>query len=142
MGKLTLVGIILVGGGLAPLLWLNPWRYSQEKRELFKILRRHPRVELNALEALKGVRVTEMIRRFDRDEASRPTHALLMKVSVPFDIDEIKSFRREVKDHPLLSKTFPDPIFSLDTCVWHASDPSKGPYPPAEACFLFLPRDK
>jgi hypothetical protein len=142
MGKVILAGLILVAGGLAPLFWLNPWRYSQEKREIFQILRRHPKIQLKALEVLNGKKVTEMILRFDRDESSRPAHALLLKVSVPFDAVEITLFRREVKDNPVLSKTFPDPIFELDTAVWHAYDFSKAPYPPAEACFLFLPRAK
>ena len=139
---MTLAGLILVGGGLAPLFWPNPWRYSQEKRELFQILRRHPRVQLKAIEVLNGATVTTMIRRIDPSEPARPAHALNITVSFPGDdVGAMTLFRQEVKRNPILSDTFPDPIVIFN-CGWWVYDPSEPPNPPIEVGILFLPRTK
>jgi len=135
MGRMILVGTLIVGGVLAPLIWLNPWRYSREKQAILEILRRHPRVTLKKLEVISGSRLAKEV-----DSEERFKHGLLLTASIQgYDVAGMTAFRRALRSDPVLGRMFPTFVVPVVCTVY---DPNEPPDPPVDFSVYFLPGSK
>ena len=117
----VLAAALLAAGGMAPLVWLNPWRYGPEKQILRDFLRRHPGMTLVTL----------------KRNPRKP--GLVLEVTCPPDeIVLLTSFRRAVHQDPALENTFDRPVLDFPDAGWRVIDPSEPPNPPFRVRFLFL----
>jgi hypothetical protein len=135
---------LILAGSVAPVVWLNPLRYFQEKRALREILRQHPTIRLLKLEVAPRTEVVKSVH-WDEVVADKSwSHGLVLEVSAPTDdnVRALQSFSRSVRQNPILERTFEKPDTTFLNGGWQVYDPSEPPYPPLDVRFLFIPKAK
>jgi len=99
--------VVLLAGGLYPILRHRPWKFAAERQAILEISRHYPMLRLMKLETLDPRQAAEARRRGDPDAPATSGWGLLTAVEVHGEnIQSLTGFRRELRNHPLLSKAF------------------------------------
>src|SRR5688572_14101964 len=143
MYKSVLVGVI-VAGMLAPLVWLNPFRYFQEKKAIRDILQRHPTIRLRKLEIASRAQVAKIILEADLLGNNEWSHGIILEIGAPTvdEMNALTSFHRAIRCDPILEVSFKRPEMDVLNGGWRVYDPAEPPNPDLDLRFVFIPKPK
>lgn len=142
MGRLGLVCLALLTGGLAPVARLYPWKYFREKHAVREILRQYPHVTCRTLEVIPGRELDKGCCSCDRPRNECGPDALVLQGSVPCSqVKSLLSLRMALKHDAYLSEHC-DITVELPGCVNWVRGSSTPPDPPFPFSVVFVARSK
>jgi len=123
MARVALFAVLLLAGSLYPVLRHQPWKFAAERQAIGDMVGRYPKLRLAKMKVLDPEEAAAAERRWDPGNPARSRWGLHLKVHVdPFDSQSLTAFRRELKNHPMLAKSFASEITSFDCGWWVAGE--------------------
>jgi hypothetical protein len=115
--------MVLLAGSLYPILRHQPWKFAGQRQTLRNIAGRHPRLRLVNMAAMDPEETTATLRRWNTGKSEGTRWGLRFEIHVdPDDVRSLTTFRRELKDHPMLTKTFGSVLTNIDCGWWVAGE--------------------